>query len=61
MRFNTERYTVRKLSEADGFSEDVAYEISLKDGYYFADDNSGISYAEDYEDLLYLISTIRKS
>lgn len=59
MKFHTSRYDITDLRDDEDF-EEAAYEINLKDGYYFEDDNSGLNYADSYEDLLYLISTIRK-
>ena len=59
MKYHTSRYDITDLREDEDF-EDAAYEINLKDGYYFEDDGTGLSYPQSYEELLYLISTIRK-
>jgi hypothetical protein len=59
MKFHTKRYDIRKVSEADGFNEGIAYEISLEDGYKFSD-GSGLNYATDFEDLLSLIADIEQ-
>lgn len=60
MKFHTERYDITKVSESDGFNEDITHEINLKDGYKFKFDDSHINYAAGYDDLKYLISQIVK-
>lgn len=59
MKFETKRYSIKKISEADGFNEDISYEINLKDGYCF-EDGSGLNYSSDINDLRRLITEIRK-
>lgn len=56
MRFHTKRYDITRL-DPEEFST-ALYEISLTDGYVFEADGTGQNYAEDYEDLQYLISNI---
>lgn len=58
MKYNTKRYTITDLRKDEDF-EQAAYEINLKDGYCF-EDGECLHYAEDYKDLLSLITTIKK-
>jgi hypothetical protein len=56
MKYQTSRYTIRRIGEGDGFDDD-GYEIALHDGWVFSD-GSHIEYAADYEDLLDIINDI---
>ena len=58
MKFNTKRYTIRKINEGDGFLEGITHEINLKEGYVFQSYDSHLEYAYGVEDLRDLIADI---
>lgn len=58
MKFDTSRYSIRKITKEDGFEEGISYEINLKDGYCFAD-SSCLNYSSDIDDLRQLIAEIK--
>ena len=59
MKFETKRYSIRKVTEADGMREGITHEINLKEGYVFESYDTHLECAEGFDDLLSLISDIR--
>ena len=56
MKFHTKRYDIEKVGD-EGWDRDIAYEISLKDGYVFSD-GSSLDFAESFDELKMLIADI---
>jgi hypothetical protein len=57
MKFNTEKYTIRKL-DTEEFST-AKYEIDLNEGYVFSD-GSHLEYAGSYKELLEVLADIEE-
>ena len=56
MKFETSRYSIRKLA-LDGEFADAKYEMNLKNGWCFSD-GSCVAYASSYDELKWIIADI---
>lgn len=57
MKYETARYSIRKVAQNGEFNDGIAYEIHLKNNWVFSDGDH-IAYAESLEELRWLIKDI---